>query len=116
MSELGLSFDDESNMYAALQLTDPYGQGNDRDRQLEFLEQKGLSEAQINKAVTHARGMKGVLIGLSASVATQFPIVDCSPDDGWKIETQNGLPFQFVEGIRFLGHQDEQLFRQNLTQ
>jgi len=79
--------------------------------QFEFLLRQGLSDTQIKTAIANAQKLEGVLMGISQQVADKFTIVNCAPDDGWKIETHTGLPFHYIQGIQFLSLYDEQLFR-----
>lgn len=114
---LKLSYYNPSHSYAALELANRLCDEKERLSLVRELGNQGLSEAKIMNAVTDAQNLKGVLIGFSPLLETSYAVIDCNnPDDGWKVETKTGLPYHFVEGIQFLSLNDEQHFRQHLTQ
>jgi hypothetical protein len=111
MGMLGLDFSDEQNTLAAYEIIDYWPK---RLIYRDKLMGMGFSEHTIDQAQDEAAKYKGVLLGLSSRVTDRrYPIV--LGDDGWKIETITGLPYSYIQGIKFLSEHDEQLFHRLLT-
>lgn len=109
MSKLGLDLSNGDHYFAATAIIDNWDiHGAYRRMLLEL----GLGDDQIRKAKVEASKYRGVIVGLTPSVAKDFRVVDCrNGDEGWKAETGTGLPYTYVEGIRFLSPQDFDLYK-----
>lgn len=113
IESLRLSYHNPDHHYAALELANRLCDETERNLLVHQLSALGPSEAQIMMVVGEAQEMEGVLMGLSPLLEKSYQVIDCNhADDGWKVETGAGLPFQFIQGFQFLSPRDEQLYHQ----
>jgi len=111
LAELNLPFDNEDNEYAAMELANKLCDEDEGKELIDYLHTQGVTERHIEQAIALSQPMSGVLVGISSEVEAAFSIIDCNKlDDGWKIETKQGLPYRFIRGIQFLSNADKALF------